>query len=490
MSSVGVSALIGALLLGSAAAPPLQNPDFEAGEPGRTPPGWFIAPQRLEAGYRFEVSGERPQGGVKAGRLWRDTSVAARPGMIGVISQQVDVRRLRDHRIRYTAAVRVDKTSSYVGLWLRVDTGSGQAFFDNMGERPIKAAEWALYTIEGYVSQDATTMILGLQVAGDGDAFIDSVMIEDLGPATGEPTGEAKAYLDHALDLLEKGHINTAKADWPALYAEAYRQAGAATTPDQAHGAIRTVIGRLGEPHTFLKSPPRPVTPAVRPAALGLRSPAAAAAPLPEGRMQGRVAMLALPHLERDFRDSKDENGARYAEAITAFLTTAESGNACGWIVDLRGHTGGNMWPGMRALAPLLGEGSPGAFATATGRKPWPVAPPEVRGVLSRPDAPVAVLVGPGTASSGEMIAIGFVGRPATRSFGQPTAGRSTANSSFPLSDGALLAVTSSYAEDRLGQRYGGRMAPDEITSPDGTEKAALAWLAGQGCEATPRRHS
>lgn len=483
MSGMGVGALIGALLLGSASVPPLQNPDFEAGEAGQTPPGWSIAPERRDAGYRFEISNESPQGGGKAGRLWRSASGAARPGAIGVMSQQVDATALRGHRIRYTAAVRVAKPSPYVGLWLRVDTSSGPAFFDNMGDRPISAAAWAPYTIEGYVSQDATTMLLGLQVAGDGDAFIDSVVIEDLGPATGEPTGEAKAYLDNALDLLEKGHINTAKADWPALRAEAYTQAGGATTPAQVHGAIRTVISRLGEPHTFLAPPRKPSMPTATSETPG-SPPPSPVAPLPEGRMQGKVAVLALPHLLRDFRDPKDENGARYTAAISAFLQTAETGKTCGWIVDLRGHSGGNMWPGMRGLAPLLGEGSPGAFVGAKGRTAWAATEPAIRATLSHPDAPVAVLMGPRTASSGEMIAIGFVGRPATRSFGQPTAGRSTANSSYPLSDGAVLAVTSSYVEDRLGHRYDGKMIPDETTTPDGAEQAALTWLAGQGCKA------
>lgn len=481
MSGVGVGALIGALLLGSSVVPLLQNPDFEAGEPGQTPPGWLFPSRGPEAGYHFEVSGDAPQGGGKAGRLWRDATVVPRPGVIGVMSQRLDAVALRGHRIRYTAAVRVVKPGSHIGLWMRVDTADGKpAFFDNMGARPIKAADWTVYTIDGYVAQDAGAMTLGFQVAGDGDALIDSARIEDLGPAVGAPTGEAKAYLDHALDLLEKSHINSAKADWPLLRAEADKEAGEATTPGQTHGAIRTVIARLGERHTFLRPPLPPRAPGAT-SATGASPPAAAALALPTGRMQGQVAVLSLPQLARDLDDPRDEDGRRYAAAITAFLNTADTGKAC-WIVDLRGHAGGNMWPGLRGLAPLLGQGSPGAFVTASGRQPWPATPPATRGALRGADAPIAVLLGPRTASSGEMIAISFVGRPATRSFGQPTAGLSTANSSYPLSDGALLAVTSSYVEDRLGHRYDGRMIPDETVALDGAEQAALAWLATQGC--------
>jgi C-terminal processing protease CtpA/Prc len=94
------------------------------------------------------------------------------------------------------------------------------------------------------------------------------------------------------------------------------------------------------------------------------------------------------------------------------------------------------------------------------------------------------VLLGPKTGSSGEMMAIAFAGRPATRSFGQPTAGFATANSTVVLSDGAVLAVTSAYVEDRLGRRYEGAMTPDETAAADETAAIATAWLEKQGCAA------
>lgn len=481
MKTVGILALIGALALAAPAvaqSPPnsaLANPDFETGDVGQLPPGWRFP--SAAAGYHAEISDVGPQAGKQAARLWRDKTVALPPGGFGSLAQVLDAAPLRGHRIRYSAAVRVDDPGRQVGLWLRVDEAGGkQAFFDNMGDRPITASGWAVYTIEAYVSQEAQSLLLGLLAQGDADARIDSVKLEDLGPAEAAPTGEAKAYLDHALYLLEQRHINSATADWPALRAEAYKQAAGATTPRQTHAAIRAVITRLGERHTFLRPPTTPGMSA-RPQ----NAPSPPVATLPVGRMEGPVAVIALPSRPRDLTNPKDD-GAPYQAAITDFLKTANDAKACGWIIDLRGHGGGDMWPGMRGLAPLLGEGAPGAFVNKAGRKPWAATPVEVRQSLARPDAPVAVLLGPRTASSGEMIAIGFVGRPLARSFGQPTAGLTTANSSIPLSDGAVLALTSNYVEDRLGHRYDGPMRPDEIVALDGAEAAATAWLATQGC--------
>ncbi|WP_454761714.1 S41 family peptidase [Caulobacter segnis] len=483
MKTAGILALIGALALASSAAaqspssPALSNPDFETGEVGQLPPGWrFPAP--AETGYHAEISNTEPQAGKRAARVWRDKTVAKTAGAFGSLAQVLDAAALRGHRIRYSAAVRVDDRGGGVGLWLRVDEAGGkQGFFDNMDDRPITASGWAVQTIEAYVSEEAQSLLLGLLVKGDADARIDSVKLEDLGPAEATPTGEAKTYLDHALYLLEQSHINSATADWPALRAQAYKAAAGATTPRQTHAAIRAVISRLGERHTFLR-PPTPARPSD--GAPNLQG-AASVAPLPVGRMEGPVAVIALPRLMRDLTNPNDD-GARYQAAITDFLKTANNAKACGWIIDLRGHGGGDMWPGMRGLAPLLGEGPPGAFAGKSGRKPWAATTAEVRQSLARPDAPVAVLVGPRTASSGEMIAIGFVGRPLTRLFGQPTAGLTTANSSIVLSDGAVLALTSAYVEDRLGHRYDGRMQPHEIVALDAAEAAATAWLATQGC--------
>lgn len=482
MRAVGILALIGAVALASSAAaqsvsnPALSNPDFETGEVGQLPPGWRFP--SAAAGYRAEISDAGPQAGKQAARLWRDKTVALPPGGFGSLAQVLDAAALRGHRVRYSAAVRVDDPGRQVGLWLRVDEAGGkQGFFDNMGDRPITASGWAVYTIEAYVSQEAENLLLGLLAQGDADARIDSVKLEDLGPAEAAPVGEAKAYLDRALGLLQNRHINSATADWPALRAEAYKAAAGATTPRQTHAAIRVVISRLGERHTFLR-PPAPARPSDAPSAPPGAPPVAT---LPVGRMDGPVAVIALPRLMRDLTNPRDD-GAPYQAAITDVLKTANDAKVCGWIIDLRGHGGGDMWPGMRGLAPLLGEGPPGAFVNNAGRKPWAATPAEARQSLSRPDAPVAVLLGPRTASSGEMIAIGFAGRPLARSFGQPTAGLTTANSSIVLSDGAVLALTSSYVEDRLGHRYDGPMRPDEIVALDRAEAAAKAWLATQGC--------
>jgi C-terminal processing protease CtpA/Prc len=101
----------------------------------------------------------------------------------------------------------------------------------------------------------------------------------------------------------------------------------------------------------------------------------------------------------------------------------------------------------------------------------------------------VAVLLDGATASSAEAIAISFRPRPNTRSFGQPTAGYSTANRGARMSDGANLVVTVGVMTDRAGRAYGNPIEPDERVempaewwpSPvDAVARRATTWLAGR----------
>src|SRR5438094_6222254 len=103
---------------------------------------------------------------------------------------------------------------------------------------------------------------------------------------------------------------------------------------------------------------------------------------------------------------------------------------------------------------------------------------------------PVAVMLGPNTASSGEAIAIAFHGRPLTRSFGLPTAGVPTANQQYPLSDGAAINLTVAVDEDRNGNIFWPNPVPpdefhsftaiDPTNAADLAAAAAIKWLEQQ----------
>jgi C-terminal processing protease CtpA/Prc len=93
----------------------------------------------------------------------------------------------------------------------------------------------------------------------------------------------------------------------------------------------------------------------------------------------------------------------------------------------------------------------------------------------------IAVLTGPATASSGEITAVAFMGKPNARHFGQPTAGYATTNSTIRMSDGAIVFLTTSVYGDRNKRSVNEQVVPDVIVATeeekDAALTAALKWL-------------
>lgn len=74
-------------------------------------------------------------------------------------------------------------------------------------------------------------------------------------------------------------------------------------------------------------------------------------------------------------------------------------------------------------------------------------------------------------------MAVAFVGRENTRSFGSPTCGASTGNNTIKLSDGSVLILTVSYMADRNQKVYGIPVEPDEVVAPKEVVQRAVEWL-------------
>lgn len=456
----------------TSAAAQIANPDFEIGPDGAAPPGWALGAPGDS--YSFTTVSGGAFAGEKSVHFTRRQAGGAGPSF-GVATQPIDITALRGHRVRYSAAAKV--VGGAAMLWVRVDGADGRpALLENMAANPIRGQDWRVYAIEAYVGQDAKAAYLGFIVRGSGDAFFDSASLVDLGPADPALSPEAKAYLDRAISLLKQYHLRSASADWDELERRAYRQAAAARTPGETHTAIRMVIESLGERHSALVPPP-PSVPVSKKTG-GSEASLQPAEPLPTGRMAGRVAIISLPSWHAPNPDGQAA-GNRYQDAITTFEKSADSQGACGWIVDLRNHAGGDMWPGIRGLGPLLGQGPYGAFVSNGKRETWRIAA-DLK--LAAGDAPVAVLLGPQTGSAGEFIAVALSGRPGARTFGQPTKGLTTANRTELLADGAKLLISAATVEDRTGRAINGPLIPEVITAPDGSEAAAKAWLGERGC--------
>jgi C-terminal processing protease CtpA/Prc len=167
-----------------------------------------------------------------------------------------------------------------------------------------------------------------------------------------------------------------------------------------------------------------------------------------------------------------------FAYKIQNIIHSIDTLNVNGWIIDLRENRGGNMYPMIAGLGPLVGEGVLGYFIgkNESYKSAWTYYKGQVGYikvetpyVLINKNIKIAVLIGEKTSSSGEMTTISFIGKNNTKLFGQPSGGYTTANQGFKLSDGSYLYLATSYVADRNAKKYLSKIIPDITVERDST---------------------
>jgi C-terminal processing protease CtpA/Prc len=177
--------------------------------------------------------------------------------------------------------------------------------------------------------------------------------------------------------------------------------------------------------------------------------------------------------------------GALYPTLAQEIIRNSDQEGACGWIIDLRRNSSGDIWSYIAAIGPILGEGEVGGFSYLDGKRElWTYKDGKVfwadrerneslvEGTvykLDHPAPPVALLTSHATMAAGELAVVAFKGRPNVRVFGEPTGGSPFLVFHTLLSDGSFLGVSAADAMDRTGQVYEGPIAPDEVVSTDWT---------------------
>jgi hypothetical protein len=315
----------------------------------------------------------------------------------------------------------------------------------------------------------------------------------------------ARVLVQECAELGQKHALNPQSSHWQewAIQVEATIPADAPHTA--AYPAIERMLELYGNPHArFISGMPQPIDAstdsASTPAANSTSTSTQPAIPtVPQGTLLShKVAYLLLPGCPGESAPERDA----YSLALRESIAILQAHQPVGWIVDLRLNGGGNAWPMLAGLWPLLGTGvqttsigPKGVFRTmgcdATSawiemsgvRTPQHLTPegapsPQV------PVAPIAVLIGPWTMSSGELVAGALRGKTGTRLFGEPTAGLTTGTDTFYLSDGSLLVLPVDWMGDRFGRPLGERVNPTDFvafknwpTSDDAVSRTAMEWI-------------
>ena len=188
-----------------------------------------------------------------------------------------------------------------------------------------------------------------------------------------------------------------------------------------------------------------------------------------------------------------DPRPPKHVDRVRRALTKWMALGMRGLIVDLRKHSGGSFRPGLHALGAHLLHGSPllrwvrpngtngfdellsydGDHVVHTDLAKGTTLPVPVHVPLP---VPVALLIGPRTSSSGEIIAACLHSKAGMRSFGAPTEGSLSVNEGYDLGFGMELILTTCIVCTTDGVCHTDeRLFPDVAT--DDPVSDAMKWL-------------
>ncbi|WP_312320456.1 S41 family peptidase [Stenotrophomonas sp.] len=345
-------------------------------------------------------------------------------------------------------------------LWLRAHKDETRLLFAHTARQLVQAHDgWTERQLVVTVPKEATHLVFGMGLSGGGGAHGAALRIRHDAERTAARNTDAKENLDAFIAAVRARALYADRVPWQTFQPRIDAAANAAQSADN-YPLYKEILRALGDRHSHMVLPHE--------AEFAIQRTRAAEAPRVE-RLGAGVGYVKVPGVRGVESQSSRELSAGIQHQLCAIGQDVN-----GWVVDLRDNRGGSMWPMLAGLFPLLDDAPPGAFIDREGK----VSPWKIRGTreCDLSQAPVAVLMGPRTASSGEMTAIAFIDRPNTRFFGQASAGLATGNSSVFLPDGARIALTTTHAQDRSG-RILEQVKPDEAAEGEGALEAAARWL-------------
>lgn len=195
LSTIALLCLLASFALAS--ADEFLDLDFEIGTPGAGPRHWYHGGE----GYSITLSEDRPKSGGMC--LFMEKTDPASDGF-GVATGKLPLDLVKGRTVRFSGWIRTEGvTDEWAGLWFRVDGPDGHIGFDNMQDRGVKGdTDWARYSIELPVGEEAINVVFGCLHTGSGKAWFDAFTItidgepyEPEAPRVFVPTEEQIAWI-------------------------------------------------------------------------------------------------------------------------------------------------------------------------------------------------------------------------------------------------------------------------------------------------------
>ncbi len=308
-----------------------------------------------------------------------------------------------------------------------------------------------------------------------------------------------KSHLDSALLIMQQHSFYSKNVNWSKLRQDTYNKAAGAKTKAETSVAISDAFKELNDRHgmfaqykyefrvhdsTFIKR--------LSPELLyewkkGVKV---------KIQMLGDVAYLLMPSMPVGTQPDIDREANLLNDSIAKLATQHPKA----WIIDLRLNGGGNFRPMLGGISSFFDNGVIFSFLDKDRKSTDPVSFDNGQMMIDKivqcniktaltpmHQVNIAVLIGPGTGSSGEATALALQLRKHTKLIGTPTAGYTNSTQGYWYNNGAtyFLLTTARYG-DRNRNYMPVQLQPDIAIESnnqfsniltDNVVQAALKWL-------------
>jgi hypothetical protein len=401
----------------------------------------------------------------------------------------VTVNKLK--RLGISVYIKTKDVKGEVATWCQLwDNNDKQVGFQNLGVQQAVISgtgEWKKYTLNLTVDENIKKLFFGSYLAGTGAVWFDDFEIDEITASNLPPSNEAAKYISDFTSIVKKNSIYKDSLNWTTIDEGVSELSKGIKSIDEAKNVTNYVLGKLrqaGDHHSFIQSPST-----AKAYSKENTNPRRTSSKL-IGNNIGYISVPGFGSLNQKVMED-------FAKDIQDRIRTLDTENKIDyWVLDLRNNNGGNMYPMIAGLGPLTGDGILGYFVYGGVKKKlisWSYNSKKGKnglglGInidepyqLKKTESKIAVLIGGGTGSSGEMTATSFIGKANTKFFGQATGGYTSGNAPYNLSDGSVLLLAVSYTADRNKKEYKGKIQPDivvkENEGEDTTLKAAQNWF-------------
>ncbi|URZ87077.1 S41 family peptidase [Floricoccus penangensis] len=195
----------------------------------------------------------------------------------------------------------------------------------------------------------------------------------------------------------------------------------------------------------------------------------------PTSKTENNTLIITIP----EFISPDKKEHAKYSNVIREAIENNEYNSV---ILDFRNNIGGNMWPMIDGLSPLLPNkkllsfiSRKGAEENLTLSKNSITNGREVQKISESKkivDKPIAILINDHTASSGEIVSLCFKSLKNVKYYGGDSAAYTTSNMLYPLFDGRLMFLTTQKIKDDTGHIYENTPIEPDVRTNDALNEA------------------